>query len=217
MILDFLLHVIYIDNYHTMCCPLKHIKLKFQYVYCCSCKYKLPIRKYLFCDLVLIGDKGLCYTEFLHNFILFQILAIDRMLHEQQLGLEWTSPDLFLLNREDLASYRSAMQVVSDLFPKIGEGKSGVFAVIRTIVVILLCFPPYSSCFLSISTINHETKCIIKRIIEKLSVFKLLVYKDEDGIYQQLYNVGLPLRHYYSLCTSRTWEDRIQQINSECL
>jgi hypothetical protein len=63
------------------------------------------------------------------------------MLHEQQLGLEWTSPDLFLLNREDLASYRSAMQVVSDLFPKIGEGKSGVFAVIRTIVVILLCFP----------------------------------------------------------------------------
>jgi hypothetical protein len=50
-------------------------------------------------------------------------LDIDRILHEQQLGLEWTCPDLSLLCQEDLSSHCSAMQVVADLSPKKGEIK----------------------------------------------------------------------------------------------
>jgi hypothetical protein len=57
---------------------------------------------------------------------MYQILDIDRILHEQQLGLEWASPDLSLLYQEDLALYQSAMQVVANLFTSEGETKIGV-------------------------------------------------------------------------------------------
>lgn len=96
--------------------------MEFQYIYC-SCKYKLPIRKYLSSLSILIGEEALSSTEFLHNFIVFQVLDIDRILHEHQLGLEWTHPDVSLLRLEDLASYRCAMQVIADLFPEKGKAK----------------------------------------------------------------------------------------------
>jgi hypothetical protein len=73
---------------------------------------------------MLIRDEGLSYVKYLYNFVPFQILDIDRILHEQQLGLEWTSPDLSMLHQEDLSSHRSAMQAVSNLFPKEGEIKN---------------------------------------------------------------------------------------------
>jgi hypothetical protein len=52
-----------------------------------------------------------------------QILDIDRIVHEQQLGLEWTCPDVSLLHMEDLTSYRSATQIVGDIFHEKGEAK----------------------------------------------------------------------------------------------
>jgi hypothetical protein len=67
----------------------------------------------------------LSYTE-LHNFLVYQVLDIDRILHEQQLGVEWAAPDLSLLHQEDLASYQSAMQVVANIFTSEGETKIGV-------------------------------------------------------------------------------------------
>jgi hypothetical protein len=70
------------------------------------------------------GQEALSYIKDLYIFILFQILDIVRILHEQQLGLEWTCPDLSQLYQEDLSSHRSAMQVVADLFPKKGEIKN---------------------------------------------------------------------------------------------
>ncbi|KDR12480.1 dynein regulatory complex protein 1 isoform X2 [Zootermopsis nevadensis] len=57
--------------------------------------------------------------------VLDKVLDIDRILHEHQLGLEWTHPDVSLLRLEDLASYRCAMQVIADLFPEKGtQGKN---------------------------------------------------------------------------------------------
>jgi hypothetical protein len=73
----------------------------------------------------LTGKEAFSCIEFLHFFILFQILDIDRILHEQQLGLEWIGPDLSLLHHEDLASYRSAMQVIADVCPETGKVKTG--------------------------------------------------------------------------------------------
>jgi len=55
-----------------------------------------------------------------------QILDIDHILHEQQLGVEWASPDMFFLHKEDLASYRSALQVIANIFTSEGETKIGV-------------------------------------------------------------------------------------------
>ncbi|XP_069705691.1 dynein regulatory complex protein 1 isoform X2 [Periplaneta americana] len=50
--------------------------------------------------------------------LLKKILDIDRVIHEQQLGLEWTPPDLSLLRQEDLVSYHSAKQVFAELLHK---------------------------------------------------------------------------------------------------
>jgi hypothetical protein len=47
-------------------------------------------------------------------------------LHEQQLGLDWTRPDLSMLYQQDLPLHRSAKQVVADLFPEKGEIKIAV-------------------------------------------------------------------------------------------
>ncbi|CAG2060659.1 unnamed protein product, partial [Timema podura] len=44
------------------------------------------------------------------------ILSADRVIHEQLLGLDWYQPGQPLLHKTDLASYRSAMQVVAELF-----------------------------------------------------------------------------------------------------
>lgn len=71
-------------------------------------------------------EKALFYRVFLYNFVVYQILDIDRVLHEQQLGLEWACPDLSLLHQEDLASYQSAIHVVANLFTSEGETNIGV-------------------------------------------------------------------------------------------
>jgi hypothetical protein len=92
---------------------------------CRNYKLQLSWRKGFYLDSVLMGEEVLSYTE-LHNFLVNQILDIDRMLHQQQLGLEWASPDLSLLHQEDLASYQSAMQVVANIFTSEGETKIGV-------------------------------------------------------------------------------------------
>jgi len=56
----------------------------------------------------------------------YQILDIDHILHKQQLGVEWASPDMFILHQEDLASYQSALQFVANIFTSEGETKIGV-------------------------------------------------------------------------------------------
>ncbi|XP_066991987.2 dynein regulatory complex protein 1 [Anabrus simplex] len=56
--------------------------------------------------------------------LLEKILTIDRLIHEQQLGIPWTPPDQSLLEKTDLASFRSAMQVVADLFKEKEHSKS---------------------------------------------------------------------------------------------
>nr|CAD7399911.1 unnamed protein product [Timema poppensis] len=48
--------------------------------------------------------------------LLDKILSADRVIHEQLLGLDWYQPGQPLLQKTDLASYRSAMQVVAELF-----------------------------------------------------------------------------------------------------
>jgi len=83
------------------------------------------LRKGFYLVSVLMGEEVLCYIEF-HNFFVYQILNIDRILHEQQLGVEWASPDMSFLHQEDLASYQSALQVVADIFTSEGETKIGV-------------------------------------------------------------------------------------------
>jgi dynein regulatry complex protein 1 len=46
--------------------------------------------------------------------MLQQVLDIDRILHEQQLGLEWRAPETKLLQRRELASYKAAMELLKD-------------------------------------------------------------------------------------------------------
>ncbi|KAB0793354.1 hypothetical protein PPYR_12974 [Photinus pyralis] len=47
--------------------------------------------------------------------LLKQILDTDRVLHEQQLGLRWTSPNVALLEKTDLPSYKSASEIVAKM------------------------------------------------------------------------------------------------------
>jgi hypothetical protein len=89
---------------------------------------------------IMGGQEALSYVKDLYNFIMFQILDIDRILHEQQLGLEWTCPDLSQLYQEDLSSHRSAMQVVADLFPKKGEIKNCCLLQLGVTTVGYQCF-----------------------------------------------------------------------------
>ncbi|KAI4457059.1 nyd-sp28 protein [Holotrichia oblita] len=46
------------------------------------------------------------------NEVLNKILSIDRILHEQQLGLEWKKPDAQILKKKDLPSYQSGVEIV---------------------------------------------------------------------------------------------------------
>jgi hypothetical protein len=39
-------------------------------------------------------------------------MSIDRLIHEQQLGLEWNPPENVLLDKNDLPSYQAAMRLV---------------------------------------------------------------------------------------------------------
>ncbi|KAK5641763.1 hypothetical protein RI129_010310 [Pyrocoelia pectoralis] len=47
--------------------------------------------------------------------LLKQILDTDRVLHEQQLGLEWVNPQSELLDKTDLPSYVSAMEMLNNI------------------------------------------------------------------------------------------------------
>ncbi|KAK3927976.1 Dynein regulatory complex protein 1 [Frankliniella fusca] len=46
------------------------------------------------------------------NELLKKIMTIDRVIHEQQLGLEWTLPENVLLDKMDLPSYQAAMKII---------------------------------------------------------------------------------------------------------
>lgn len=46
------------------------------------------------------------------NKLLSKIMTIDRLIHEQQLGLEWTAPENTLLDKEDLQSYQAAVKLI---------------------------------------------------------------------------------------------------------
>lgn len=46
------------------------------------------------------------------NAVLNKILTIDRILHEQQLGIEWKKPDLQLLKKSDLSSYQLGVEAI---------------------------------------------------------------------------------------------------------
>jgi dynein regulatry complex protein 1 len=46
--------------------------------------------------------------------MLDKVLNIDKILHEQQLGLQWTEPDVKLLQRKELPSYKSAMELMNN-------------------------------------------------------------------------------------------------------
>lgn len=43
-----------------------------------------------------------------------QIMKIDKMLWEQQLNLEWQPPETSIIRKEDLDSYKKALEIVSD-------------------------------------------------------------------------------------------------------
>lgn len=58
------------------------------------------------------------------NKLLSKILTIDRLIHEQQLGLEWTPPENILLDKTDLPSYQAAMKLVYQL-PEMKEKDEG--------------------------------------------------------------------------------------------
>ena len=46
-------------------------------------------------------------------------MTIDRIIHEQQLGLEWNPPENVLLDKLDLPSYQAAMRLLHQMsFPK---------------------------------------------------------------------------------------------------
>ncbi|KAK4874148.1 hypothetical protein RN001_013508 [Aquatica leii] len=47
-----------------------------------------------------------------------QLLNTDRVLYEQQLGLKWTNPEMVLIDKCDLPSYKSALQIVTEVCRK---------------------------------------------------------------------------------------------------
>ncbi|KRT82206.1 hypothetical protein AMK59_3475 [Oryctes borbonicus] len=47
------------------------------------------------------------------NAVLNKILSIDRILHEQQLGLEWKKPDAQILAKKDLPSYQTGIAMLA--------------------------------------------------------------------------------------------------------
>lgn len=57
--------------------------------------------------------------------LLDEILKVDRVLYEQQLGLKWDVPDVSLKTKMDLPSYRAAHDIITDAERKSGKGKSG--------------------------------------------------------------------------------------------
>lgn len=42
-------------------------------------------------------------------------MTIDRLIHEQQLGLEWSPPENVLLDKMDLPSYQAAMRLLHQM------------------------------------------------------------------------------------------------------
>lgn len=56
--------------------------------------------------------------------LLNKVLAIDRVLYEQQLGIDWEEPDLGLMDRDLLPSYKEALSIVNSSKTKLeGKGK----------------------------------------------------------------------------------------------
>ncbi|KAJ1522331.1 hypothetical protein ONE63_002626 [Megalurothrips usitatus] len=55
------------------------------------------------------------------NKLISKIMAIDRLIHEQQLGLEWVCPENVLLDKVDLPSYQTAVRLLHQL-PETKEG-----------------------------------------------------------------------------------------------
>lgn len=54
-----------------------------------------------------------------------QVLKIDRMLWEQQLGIEWEDPNINIVRKEDLSSYRAAIETLEgSLCEDIDESRS---------------------------------------------------------------------------------------------
>ncbi|XP_063244247.1 dynein regulatory complex protein 1 [Bacillus rossius redtenbacheri] len=94
--------------------------------------------KRLKCDITSVEKKGNDFTDANDKkfqqlwdlnterakALLDKILTVDRIVHEQQLGLDWEPPELQLLQKADLESYRSAMQVVAELFRQKDKIKS---------------------------------------------------------------------------------------------
>lgn len=54
--------------------------------------------------------------------LLNKVLAIDRVLYEQQLGIDWEEPDIGLMDKELLPSYKEALSIVNSSKNKL-EGK----------------------------------------------------------------------------------------------
>lgn len=57
--------------------------------------------------------------------LLEEILKVDRVLYEQQLGLKWDVPDVSLKTKMDLPSYKLAHDTLAEADRKSGKGKSG--------------------------------------------------------------------------------------------
>lgn len=50
--------------------------------------------------------------------ILQEILTTDRIIHEQQLGNKWTPPDQNVVEKYELPSFKSALEVIAELCHK---------------------------------------------------------------------------------------------------
>lgn len=47
--------------------------------------------------------------------LLEEILTTDRIIYEQQLGVKWTPPEQKVLEKTELPSFKSAMEVILEL------------------------------------------------------------------------------------------------------
>lgn len=47
--------------------------------------------------------------------IMEEILTTDRIIHEQQLGIKWTPPDQNVVEKHELPSFKSALEVITEL------------------------------------------------------------------------------------------------------
>lgn len=62
-----------------------------------------------------------------NNYLVFQIMKVDKIVYEQMLSLDWEPPKVTLLKKEDLPSYREAMSIIENCKNNIYPSKNNIY------------------------------------------------------------------------------------------